>query len=175
MTAEITLFKALIESTKAFCELHSVFHTSTYINFNVRHRHGEYFSCYVDVSCDQSSIFYGKTSVTTVSKSYCNSNNEITSNVHWIFRFFNYCRSFSLLLAHPLSILFVATLIDTYRMFPEELKNLQNFIGKSYVATQRALIYAIVDGTIYGNWLFFVVTSLYLPLWSLAWANLSEM
>lgn len=70
-------------------------------------------------------------------------------------------------------LLFV-TLIDTYRMFPEELSRPWNFLGKSLVATQRALIYAIVDGIFYGNWLFFAITSLYLPLWSLAWANLNN-
>lgn len=75
---------------------------------------------------------------------------------------------------HPLSLLFLATVIDTYRMFPEELSDIRSFVGKAYVAAQRALVYAIVDEMFYGNWLFCVATSLYLPLWALAWANLSN-
>lgn len=79
------------------------------------------------------------------------------------------------MLVHPLSLLFIATLIDTYRVFPEEINQPRKFLGKTHIAAQRALIYAVVDGTFYGNWLFFAVSTLYLPLWSLAWANLSNL
>ncbi|XP_046631275.1 glycosylphosphatidylinositol anchor attachment 1 protein-like [Daphnia pulicaria] len=90
-------------------------------------------------------------------------------------RFLKYCRYAVLMLVHPLSLLFIATLIDTYRVFPEEINQPWKFLGKTHIAAQRALIYAVVDGTFYGNWLFFAVSTLYLPLWSLAWANLSNL
>ena len=79
-----------------------------------------------------------------------------------------------MLLVHPMSMLFFATIIDTYRTFPEELSSPKSFIGKAYVAAQRALIYSIVDGKFYDNWLFSASTVFYLPLWSLTWANLSN-
>ena len=79
-----------------------------------------------------------------------------------------------MMLVHPLSMLLIVGFIDTYRMFPEELSHPKSFMGKAYTATQRALIYSIVDGKFYGNWLFSVATSLYLPLWAIALANLSN-
>ena len=72
-------------------------------------------------------------------------------------------------------MLFITTLIDTYRVFPEELNHPWKFLGKAHIAAQRALIYAIVDETFYGNWLFFAGTTLYLPLWTLALANLNNV
>ncbi|XP_032792055.1 LOW QUALITY PROTEIN: glycosylphosphatidylinositol anchor attachment 1 protein [Daphnia magna] len=89
-------------------------------------------------------------------------------------RFFQYCRRLLLILVHPLCLLFIATFIDTCRVFPEEINQPLKFLGKTHSAAQRALIYAVIDGTFYGNWLFFAGTTLYLPLWSLAWANLSN-
>jgi hypothetical protein len=72
-------------------------------------------------------------------------------------------------------MLFMVTLIDTYRTFPEELNSPLHFVNKAFIATQRALVYSIVDEAIYGNWLFSLASSLYLPLWSLAWANLHSV
>jgi len=86
----------------------------------------------------------------------------------------NYIRRFFLILAHPISMLFFTTVIDTYRMFPEDFTDYLNFLGKSYTATQRALIYSIIDESLYGHWLFPLSTCLYLPLWSIVWANLSN-
>lgn len=89
-------------------------------------------------------------------------------------RFGNYFRRFLLILVHPIAMLFLTTLIDTCRMFPEDFNDPIKFLGKSYVASQRALIYSIVDETLYGHWLFPLSTCLYLPLWSITWANLSN-
>ena len=89
-------------------------------------------------------------------------------------RFGNLCRRMLMIFIHPISFLVISTLIDTYRMFPEELSNPLHFLSKSYVASQRALVYSIVDGTLYGNWLYSLSTCLYLPLWSVAWANLGN-
>ena len=59
-------------------------------------------------------------------------------------------------------------------MFPEDFSDPLKFIGKSYTASQRALIFSIVDETLYGHWVFPLSTCLYLPLWSIAWTNLSN-
>lgn len=92
-----------------------------------------------------------------------------------LLRFFQYCRRVLLILVHPLCLLFIATLIDTYRVFPEEINRPLQLLGKAHNAAQRALVYAVVDRIFYGNWLFLAVTTLYLPLWSLGWANLSNL
>jgi len=86
----------------------------------------------------------------------------------------NCLRQSLLILVHPISMLFFSTVIDTYRMFPEDLSDPLQLIGKSYTASQRALIFSIVDETLYGHWLFPLSTCLYLPLWSITWANLSN-
>lgn len=90
-------------------------------------------------------------------------------------RLSNVLRYTLMILVHPMLLLFVVTLIDTYRVFPEDLASPLHFVNKAFVASQRALVYAIVDDAIYGNWLFTLATSLYLPLWSVAWANLNNL
>ena len=110
---------------------------------------------------------------------YLEGNSEITIAIQlllnsFLYRLGNCLRQSLLILVHPISMLFFSTVIDTYRMFPEDLSDPLQLIGKSYTASQRALIFSIVDETLYGHWLFPLSTCLYLPLWSITWANLSN-
>lgn len=52
-------------------------------------------------------------------------------------------------------------------MFPGEAWK-ENFY-RSVTATKQALVFGIVDSMIYGNWLFNVVTGIFLPNWVCLW------
>lgn len=42
-------------------------------------------------------------------------------------------------------------------------------IFRGFDATKQALVFGIVDNMIYGNWLYSVVTSIFLPNWICVW------
>ncbi|KAJ8925394.1 hypothetical protein NQ315_009226 [Exocentrus adspersus] len=83
------------------------------------------------------------------------------------------CRYYSVLqrmlwlLAHPLVVLVAVVLANTYMMFPNE--SFKEKVYRSLDASQQAVIYSIVDSMIYGNWLFSVVTSIFIPNWLCFW------
>lgn len=72
-----------------------------------------------------------------------------------------------LLLVHPLSLLFMFVLMDTWNNF--DGLPINRLLWKSYVATKRALMYSVVDSLIYSNWVFDVATQCLLPVWLLFW------
>ena len=72
-----------------------------------------------------------------------------------------------LLLVHPLFMLFIAVLLDTYTHFPE--LGLGRVVGKAVVGSKRALMYSVVDAMVYSNWVFDVAVLCLLPVWLLLW------
>lgn len=76
-------------------------------------------------------------------------------------------KSFILILVHPLTMLFLFVMLDTWNNFSE--LTITKLLWKSYVATKRALMYSIVDSLIYSNWVFAVATQCLLPVWLLFW------
>lgn len=48
----------------------------------------------------------------------------------------------------------------------EETKEILN---RGWDATQQAVIYSIADSMIYGNWLFTVITTVFIPNWLCFW------
>ncbi|XP_066963017.1 glycosylphosphatidylinositol anchor attachment 1 protein isoform X3 [Macrobrachium rosenbergii] len=72
-----------------------------------------------------------------------------------------------LILIHPMVMLFLSVAADSYSNYSDI--PVHKFLWKSYVATKRALMYSIVDGMIYSNWVFHVATHCLLPVWLLFW------
>lgn len=83
------------------------------------------------------------------------------------FRYYSWIQRILWLLAHPLTVLVAVVLVNTYLMFPMESPKEIFFRGLD--ASQQAVIYSIVDSMIYGNWLFSVVTSIFIPNWLCFW------
>ncbi|XP_044760728.1 glycosylphosphatidylinositol anchor attachment 1 protein [Coccinella septempunctata] len=71
------------------------------------------------------------------------------------------------LLLHPQVVLLVVTVINSKFMFPNQ--GFEEIFKRGIVATQQALIYSIVDSMIYGNWLFNIVTAIFIPNWLCFW------
>lgn len=76
-------------------------------------------------------------------------------------------KSALLLLVHPLSLLYLAVMFDTYSNFPE--LSVLKLLSKGAVGAKRALMYSVVDSFIYSNWVFDVATLCLLPVWLLLW------
>lgn len=72
-----------------------------------------------------------------------------------------------LLLVHPLTMLFLFVLMDTWSNFSDLPPN--KLLWKTYIATKRALMYSVVDGLIYSNWVYDVAVQCLLPVWLLFW------
>ncbi|KAL1494279.1 hypothetical protein ABEB36_009903 [Hypothenemus hampei] len=70
-------------------------------------------------------------------------------------------------LIHPLSILFFVVSINTFLMFHQE--NITEFVFRALDATKQAVIYSIADSMIYGNWLYTVVSTIFIPNWLCFW------
>ncbi|XP_052860746.1 glycosylphosphatidylinositol anchor attachment 1 protein [Anopheles cruzii] len=77
---------------------------------------------------------------------------------------------FCCLLLHPMTVLYLVLLGLTWSLFPELA--LKPVLGKALVATMDALTYSIVDSMIYGNWLFDLVSLIFIPCWILLWVLL---
>ncbi|KAL3272393.1 hypothetical protein HHI36_013870 [Cryptolaemus montrouzieri] len=86
-----------------------------------------------------------------------NSNTKLMSTVQRIFW----------LLVHPCLVLTLVVLINTSFLFSNE--TFQEIFYRGINATQQALVYGIVDSMIYGNWLFNIVTAIFLPNWLCFW------
>lgn len=52
-------------------------------------------------------------------------------------------------------------------MFPGETQKESFFRG--FAATKQALVFGVVDSMIYGNWMYNVVTTIFLPNWVCLW------
>jgi glycosylphosphatidylinositol transamidase len=72
-----------------------------------------------------------------------------------------------MILAHPLTLVFLACTIDTYRAFPE--KSLLGVLMASFSAAKTSVMFSITDGYIYGNYSFVVATVCLTPCWHLLW------
>ncbi|KAG5900575.1 hypothetical protein JTB14_022880 [Gonioctena quinquepunctata] len=71
------------------------------------------------------------------------------------------------LLVHPISVLSSVVLVNTYFLFSDE--HPKEILTRSWDATQQSVTYSIVDSMIYGNWLYTVVTSIFIPNWLCFW------
>ncbi|XP_018578205.1 glycosylphosphatidylinositol anchor attachment 1 protein [Anoplophora glabripennis] len=82
-------------------------------------------------------------------------------------RYYSFLQRILWLAVHPLTVLVVVVLVNTYSMFPTE--SFKEILSRGWDASQQAVIYSIVDSMIYGNWLFSVVTSIFIPNWLCFW------
>lgn len=71
------------------------------------------------------------------------------------------------LLAHPASVLMIAVTVNTCILFPEESP--KDLALRIWQVADKAVIYSITDSMIYGNWLYTVVTSVFVPNWFCYW------
>ncbi|CAG9813559.1 unnamed protein product [Phaedon cochleariae] len=71
------------------------------------------------------------------------------------------------LFVHPVAILITVVLVNTYLMFPEESP--KEIFHRGWDATHQSVIYSIVDSMIYGNWLYSVMTCIFVPNWLCFW------
>ena len=82
-------------------------------------------------------------------------------------------KSLFTLLVHPMSLVFIACLVDTFRSFPEnsllEILSFWRGEGSAFFATKQAVMYSITDGYIYGNYTFAVAAVFLMPCWFLFW------
>ncbi|XP_035895459.1 glycosylphosphatidylinositol anchor attachment 1 protein [Anopheles stephensi] len=76
----------------------------------------------------------------------------------------------SCLLINPLVVLYCVLAGLTYHLFPELA--FKPLLNKALTATQDALTYSVVDSMIYGNWLFDMVSLVFVPCWILLWVLL---
>lgn len=85
-------------------------------------------------------------------------------------RLLNVIQKITWLLLHPLSLLMITVLAFSAYTFPEEPSDM--LVLRTFVASREALLYAIVDNLIYGNWLFSIAVAVLLPVWLLFWVVL---
>lgn len=71
------------------------------------------------------------------------------------------------LLLHPLVVSYVCVLALTWGSFPE--LDWKLLLVRALKATMDAITFAIVDSMIYGNWMFKLVTVVFLPVWIIFW------
>lgn len=76
-------------------------------------------------------------------------------------------KSLIVLMTHPLSLVYLFCLIDTYRAFPE--KSILGLVSASFSAAKQAVMFSITDGYIYGNYSFAVASVCLMPCWHLLW------
>ncbi|XP_050307434.1 glycosylphosphatidylinositol anchor attachment 1 protein [Anthonomus grandis grandis] len=82
-------------------------------------------------------------------------------------KYFQVMRKVMWVMVHPLLICFTAILCSTIVMFMQD--SLKDILLKAVDATQQAVIYSIIDSMIYGNWLYTVVTMVFIPNWLCFW------
>ncbi|KAJ8946439.1 hypothetical protein NQ318_014426 [Aromia moschata] len=82
-------------------------------------------------------------------------------------RYYSFLQRFLWLVVHPLVVLTAVVLVNSYLMFPEE--KVKEMLYRGLDATQHAIVYSIVDSMIYGNWLFSLVISIFIPNWLCFW------
>ncbi|KAH8386795.1 hypothetical protein KR093_002604 [Drosophila rubida] len=70
-------------------------------------------------------------------------------------------------LLNPLFVIYIIVLVMTFYQFPE-LTALQ-LLARAAAAAMDGATFALIDSVIYGNWLYFVVCTVFLPLWIISW------
>ncbi|XP_049835357.1 glycosylphosphatidylinositol anchor attachment 1 protein [Schistocerca gregaria] len=85
-------------------------------------------------------------------------------------RLVNITRRIMWLLLHPLSLLMLTVFTFSAYTFPEEPSDM--LVLRTFEASCEALLFAVVDNLIYGNWLFSVAVAALLPVWLLFWVVL---
>lgn len=82
-------------------------------------------------------------------------------------RLYSFLQKVLWLLVHPLTVLTAVVLVNSYFMFPEE--QIKEIIIRGWDATQKSVMYSIVDSMIYGNWLYIIAMYIFLPNWLCFW------
>uniref|UniRef100_A0A2M4BHL8 GPI-anchor transamidase component GPAA1 n=1 Tax=Anopheles marajoara TaxID=58244 RepID=A0A2M4BHL8_9DIPT len=77
---------------------------------------------------------------------------------------------FCCLLLHPMNVMYFVLVGFTWYLFPELA--LKPLLSKALAAAMDALTYSVVDSMIYGNWLFDLVSLIFIPSWVLLWVLL---
>ncbi|XP_045476144.1 glycosylphosphatidylinositol anchor attachment 1 protein [Harmonia axyridis] len=68
---------------------------------------------------------------------------------------------------HPIFLILILCLNRITLMFPNEEPD--EHLLRVLAAAQQALVYSIVDSMIYGNWLFNIITAIFIPNWLCFW------
>lgn len=71
------------------------------------------------------------------------------------------------LLTHPLCAVSLGMIAYSHVLFPEE--SVLSMAGRGRDAAMQAIMFAITDSLIYGNWLFNMACSVLLPTWIIFW------
>ncbi|XP_016931671.2 glycosylphosphatidylinositol anchor attachment 1 protein [Drosophila suzukii] len=71
------------------------------------------------------------------------------------------------LIMNPMMVIYVIVLAMTFYQFPE--LPLQKIMLRAATAAMDASAYGLIDSVIYGNWLYFVICTIFLPLWIICW------
>ncbi|XP_060515996.1 glycosylphosphatidylinositol anchor attachment 1 protein isoform X2 [Cylas formicarius] len=71
------------------------------------------------------------------------------------------------LVVHPLTVLYGMVLLNTHFLFPNG--DIREILARTADAAQQAVVYSVVDSMIYGNWMFTVVTTIFIPNWLCFW------
>nr|CAD7447760.1 unnamed protein product [Timema bartmani] len=87
-------------------------------------------------------------------------------------RFLSLFQKFLWLLLHPLLLLTIVVSIFTLVTFSE--LPWDEVLDRSLGATKQALVFAIIDSSVYGNWVFSVATAILTPNWLIFWLVLNS-
>ncbi|EDX17195.1 GD16225 [Drosophila simulans] len=71
------------------------------------------------------------------------------------------------LVMNPMMVVYVIVLAMTFYQFPE--LPVQKIMLRAATAAMDASAYGLIDSVIYGNWLYFVICTIFLPLWIICW------
>nr|CAD7409169.1 unnamed protein product [Timema poppensis] len=96
--------------------------------------------------------------------------NELST--HTPHRFLSLFQKLLWLLLHPLLLLTIVVSIFTLITFPE--LPWDEVLDRSLGATKQALVFAIIDSSVYGNWVFSVATAILTPNWLIFWLVLNS-
>uniref|UniRef100_A0AAG5DPV6 GPI-anchor transamidase component GPAA1 n=1 Tax=Anopheles atroparvus TaxID=41427 RepID=A0AAG5DPV6_ANOAO len=77
---------------------------------------------------------------------------------------------FCCMLINPMAVLYFVVLGLTWHLFPE--LDFKPLLTKALTATMDALTFSVVDSMIYGNWVFDMVSLIFVPSWILLWVLL---
>ncbi|EDW00213.1 glycosylphosphatidylinositol anchor attachment 1 protein [Drosophila grimshawi] len=71
------------------------------------------------------------------------------------------------LLLNPLVVIYIIVLVMSFHQFPE--LTMQQLLLRAATAAMDAAAFALVDSVIYGNWLYFAICTIFLPIWIICW------
>lgn len=78
-----------------------------------------------------------------------------------------YVQRFLWLVVNPFVCLMIIVYFYTHFMFPN--MTLEEEFGMTLKAARQALVFAVVDSLVYGNWIYDVVCCIFLPMWLSIW------